>query len=260
MGGFLLGDNTYIGHLYFKGMETKRFGDNQLLCGGAVFETPGCKGTGKWEYVPNDCGGDTGNNGNGVQGAVVEDIEIEEYTTQSVFYMAPTKPGAKVSQDITIRKVKTTGVWADGMNIHGAHQNVLIEDCDIRHCGDDIYAIWSTQPGANKITFRNNVGVDASYRRGGASELAPGWGYRNQFCFAIYGGQESKHVNNKCDEAKHPVSFGNYDHSTPLFGGKFTSSSKAHVEGLTDLSGRAHNDPCRYLDRFPGEKYCKGSR
>jgi hypothetical protein len=180
--GFLLGDHTYIGHLYFKGMEDKRFADNQLLCGGAVFETPGCKGTGKWEHVPHDCGGDTGNNGNGVRNATVEDIVIERDTTQSAIYVAPTKAGARVSENLVFRSIRSNGFLADGMNIHGAHQNILVENCDFRHCGDDIYAIWSVQPGANKITFRNNIGVDASYRPGGARDYAPHWGYRNQFC------------------------------------------------------------------------------
>ena len=75
------------------------------------------------------------------------------------------------------------GTWADGMNIHGAHENVLVRDCNIRNTGDDTYAIWSVGvPGADNITFVNNVGVDPWYRPGGSS--APQGSRNTDNCFA----------------------------------------------------------------------------
>ena len=40
--------------------------------------------------------------------------------------MAPTKEGARVSRGATVRGL-CNGTWADDVNIHGSHQNVLVE-------------------------------------------------------------------------------------------------------------------------------------
>lgn len=48
------------------------------------------------------------------------------------------------------------GTWADGINVHGAHREVLIENCTIEHSGDDAFAMWSSGASEEKITFRNN--------------------------------------------------------------------------------------------------------
>merc|ERR1719221_460842 len=234
--GFILGDNNYIGKLHYIGKDTKRFGDNQLLCGGAPFETPGCAGAAQYAEPPESCDGDLGS-GQGVQNVTVEDVSFEEFTVQQLFFASPTKRGAKVSQNITVRNLRCNGTWADGINFHGAHRNILVEDCDIRNCGDDTYAIWSIGDLAENITFRNNVAVKPRYRPGCWSSWTP-WkcdqrdaeDWTKQYCFAIYGGKTSAFYNNVCTDARDAVAYGNFQ--DVLFGGVFTDESASVVQGM----------------------------
>ena len=69
-----------------------------------MIETPGCTNSeGNFASPPNEtgpcgpagrnlncCGGYTGNDGNGVSNATVEDVTVEGFTTQNMFFMAPT--------------------------------------------------------------------------------------------------------------------------------------------------------------------------
>jgi len=239
--GFLLGDNNYIGQLHYIGAETKRFGDNQLLCGGAPFETPGCAGVGEYTEPPEWCGGDLGT-GQGAENVTVEDVSIEEFTVQQVFFAPPTKRGAKVSKDITVRNIRCNGTWADGMNFHGAHRNILVEDNDIRNCGDDTYAIWSIRDLADNITFRRNIAVKPRYRPGCWSSW-DAWkckqqnaeSFTKQYCFAIYGGKTSALLDNTCIDAKEAVAYGNFQNR--LFGGAFNAESRSVVKGMHGTSG-----------------------
>eukprot|EP01052_Picozoa_sp_SAG31_P050612 SAG31_NODE_11628_length_1011_cov_1.710526_1_plen_273_part_10 len=161
--GLLLGDNTWVGGFHFIGMETKRLGFTSPV------ETPGCAcrgqiplaGCGSHHFTspPNEseCWGTYkdihGNRGNGVRNATVEDITVEAYTTQNLFYMPPTQAGARVSRDITVRGLRANGTWADGMNVHGAHVNVLIEDSTTRCTNDDSFAVWSIGAMEGNVTF-----------------------------------------------------------------------------------------------------------
>eukprot|EP00927_Polykrikos_kofoidii_P056117 TRINITY_DN50292_c0_g1_i1.p1 TRINITY_DN50292_c0_g1~~TRINITY_DN50292_c0_g1_i1.p1 ORF type:complete len:440 (+),score=57.79 TRINITY_DN50292_c0_g1_i1:114-1433(+) len=247
--GFVLGDNTYIGQLHFVGMETKRFSDNQLLCGGAPFETPGCAGTGQFEDSPVSCGGDIGL-GRGITNATVDDVTVESMTVQNVFYMPPTKAGVPASKDITVSKLVCNGTWADGMNIHGAHSNVLVRECEIRHTGDDTYAIWSVGlPGADNITFISNVAENPWFRKGGSSAAS---GYPNtDNCFAAYGGKTSAFLNNTCTGGHDAiVIFGNDMHKT--YGGSFSSESATKVQG-----NRGMDKQCYFGVHFPGQSICE---
>jgi hypothetical protein len=137
--------------------------DNRYNCLTAPVETPGCRNSeGRFGQPPNrsKCGGHTGRtNGHGIQNATIEDITVEAFTTQNLFFMAPTKAGGRVSRDITVRRLECNGTWADGMNIHGRHRNVLIEDSTVRYSGDDSFATWSIGDGQDNITFRGEPAV-----------------------------------------------------------------------------------------------------
>jgi len=244
--GLILGDNTYVGGLHFIGMDKERYSDNQLLCGGAAFETPGCVGTGQFTDPPHWCGGDLGI-GRGISNATLEDITIERLTVQSVVYVSPTKSGVSVSKGITVKNIRTKGTWADGMNIHGAHQDILIQDCVIKNSGDDNYAIWSIgYPGADNIRFINNVGVNPWYRPGGSSAQS-GWSNTDN-CFASYGGRTMTFTGNSCSGGHDAVViFGNDMHKT--YGGRFFSDSVIRVEGNSGMSNQ-----CYFGVNFPGAK------
>ena len=48
------------------------------------------------------------------------------------------------------------GTWADGINIHGAHRDILVEGCRISHSGDDGLAMWSVGGAETGVAFVNN--------------------------------------------------------------------------------------------------------
>jgi hypothetical protein len=101
---------------------------------------------------------------------------------------------------------------ADGVNIHGAHRHILVENCSIPHTGDDrcarnfcpsrlpaiehtfaavlferSFAMWSKGSSETNITFRGNYAASPRYPR---SWLAS--------CFAMYGGRRASFVDNTC--------------------------------------------------------------
>ena len=91
--------------------------------------------------------------------ATVEDVTVEGFTTQNMFFMAPTRAGARVSRDITVRNMRMNGSWADGVNIHGQHVNVMVEGCTVIDSGDDNFATWSIGTAQHNITFKNCTAV-----------------------------------------------------------------------------------------------------
>ena len=196
--GLLLGDDTYVSGLHMIGMDTKR-----LDCLYAMIETPGCANSeGNFNAPPNEtgpcgpagrnlncCGGYTGNDGNGVSNSTVEDITVEGYTTQDMFFMAPTATSKRVSRDITVRGMRVNGTWADGVNIHGQHENVMVQGCTVIDSGDDNFAMWSIGAGQHNVTFQNN---NAHQGLGQGNGRGPGWNK----CFANFGGQLSSFLDN----------------------------------------------------------------
>jgi len=252
--GFLLGSHNYVGNLHFIGMDKMRLRDNQLLCGGAPFETPGCAGTGYFDSPPGWCGGDLGI-GKGVKNVTLEDISIEKYSVQSMFYANPTKAGVDVSQDITITNLRSDATWADGMNIHGAHKDILVQDCYVGSSGDDSYAIWSVGALADNITFKNNVGVNPWFRNGGSS--APtGYSWSDN-CFAVYGGKSSTFIDNSCAGGNDAnVIFGNNMHKT--YGGSFDDSSSTKVQGNNGKNPNGGQLPACYFGVWFPSSNAKG--
>jgi hypothetical protein len=121
--GMVLGDNTLVGGFHFIGLDTKR------ICFTSPVETPGCSNSSirftapptEAEYGPYI----GGVGGNSARNATVEDVSVEAFIAQNLFFMSPTKAGARVSQDITLRRLQRYGTWADGINLHGQHRNVL---------------------------------------------------------------------------------------------------------------------------------------
>ena len=50
-------------------------------------------------------------------------------------------------------------VRADGINFHGGHHNILIEQCEMSYTGDDPYGLWpvSEDAQANPISCQTNI-------------------------------------------------------------------------------------------------------
>eukprot|EP01043_Picozoa_sp_COSAG02_P051710 COSAG02_NODE_5477_length_4292_cov_13.353685_4_plen_486_part_00 len=273
--GLLLGDSTYLSGFHFIGSETARYD-----CLTAPVETPGCANTqSHFTSPPTEaaCGGDVGGTGgNGVRNATVEDVTVEAWTTQNMFFMAPTKAGARVSQDITVRQMECNGTWADGVNIHGAHRDVLVEESTMRYSGDDSFAMWSVGALQDNITFRNNRAMYPHQGGGPRCQMpcacnkttcdCPGEkGCRPSGCFANYGGQSSTFERNEGVECYQDavVIFGNINDG--LFGGAWTNSSSTVVRGnkgmdascgfLWPIDPRTRNSMGR--SGFPGSVVCE---
>lgn len=192
--GFVLGSQNHIAGLHYVGFDTRRYPDSHPLCGGAPFETPGCAAA----YCNNASnasfliGG-----GEGVEDVLVEDVSVAGGTMQNGFWMPQTV--SKPCRNVTVRGLVVrgncsspgpctgSGTWADGLNVHGAHADVLIEGCIIKHTGDDGFAVWSAGASETNITFKNNL---ATFPRYPKTWLAS--------CFAQYGGNRTAFLGNRC--------------------------------------------------------------
>ena len=263
--GLLLGDDTFVGGIHLIGMETKR-----LDCLYAPIETPGCLNSeGNFASPPDAaaCGGHTGNGGHGVRNATVVDVTLEPYSWQNLFFMAPTPAGANVSRDVTVRNMRVNGTWADGVNIHGQHANVLVEGCSVVNSGDDGFALWSIGTGLSNVTFRHNY-----------AQPHPGC----NCCYVNFGGLLSTFADNRgegcgltpeCGGTLRPgippgsqglVVFGSPTNKPGLFGGAWNSSSVAIVKNVTGTCAdpRAGCPTCvllatsMYPNGFPGTAAC----
>lgn len=234
--GLLLNDHNFVSKLHFVGTDTERYAlhpPNMFLCGSAPIETPGCAGGAGYATPPVECGGDTGI-GRGVQNATVDDVSVEPFTYQVGFFAAPTRAGVSVTSGLTLRNYRTNGTHADGINLHGAHRDIVVENCTIENSRDDGYGLWSIGTLATNITFRSNTAAKTS----GA-------------CFAAYGGAFSAFQNNTASDCPRGavVLFGyggtNPDVHDTCFGGVFSNTSSTLVAGNHGGGGsRGASRPC----------------
>jgi hypothetical protein len=250
--GLVAGNDTYLGGFTFRGIETQRWVDGpDGLCGGGAIETPGCADANCAERYS------TGNqDGSAVSNVLIEDVEIAivegKPNVQVNFYMARTRHG--VSNNITVRGLRSQGSWADGLNVHGAHTNLLIEDCALANAGDDVFAMWSVADRMANVTFRNNTAYNPTYPWDGTP--VPKWGSNHVNCFAAYGGSgHLKWLANRCVPAPHgvlPPQTSTVWNDTAVivfhsnnFGGKFGSNAIATVQGNSHSHVTADGAPVR---------------
>ena len=52
-----------------------------------------------------------------------------------------------------VRRLVSEGSWADGLNVHGAHTNIVIENCNLSSSGDDTFAMWSDADRMTKFVL-----------------------------------------------------------------------------------------------------------
>jgi hypothetical protein len=162
-----------------------------------------------------------------------------------------------VCNNVIVRNLSSHGSWADGLNVHGAHTNLLIEDCTIRNSGDDAFAMWSTKDGMKNVTFRNNVAYNPTYPWNGTHRdgLIPPWGSNHVNCFAAYGGGgELEWINNSCTPAPRGMTRTAVPHQwndTAVvvfhtdFNGVFSPDSVATIRGNSFSSRTADGRPTR---------------
>jgi len=233
--GFILGNHSYLGHFTWQGLQNKRGNFD------AAVQTPGCL----WP----DCGSNAciPENGTcaGVMNATAEHIHVRPYANGTMWWPLSTSAGwfpltrpwgaerYTGSRNITIRGIISWATWADGINFHGGHHNVLIEGCEMNYPGDDPYGLWPVSRDAKadpiscqtNIVLRNNTGRWPRQHRwmntvhGGKSAIsfpdcdcadAPPEArnaHKNGICFehacfATYaGGKGIQWINNRCEGA-----------------------------------------------------------
>eukprot|EP00438_Fugacium_kawagutii_P005963 Skav206628 [mRNA] locus=scaffold2321:104122:105141:- [translate_table: standard] len=177
--GFLMDSNTVVKNIAYQGKDTVRPRDNGALCGGGVFETPGC--------VHNKCSHSHLKTGHGrpVSGVRIENVRMNDYggggASQLALWVAQTTDTNTPTRDITVRNLVAMFLQADGINFHGFVQDALVDDTYIQNTGDDIYAVWGSHFDTRNIVFQNSVGKDAGRARG------------NHYgsCVAVYGAKEA---------------------------------------------------------------------
>jgi hypothetical protein len=241
--GFLLYSNTVVKNLNYQGKDTVRPNDNGNLCGGGVFETPGCVspgygdgvGTG-WVSKRNGCYDHTGqaNNlilgdGKGVENVSIENVRLNDLYlptdpsqyagaqgSQVAVWVAMTNDGSP-TKNVQVRNLVSMLTRGDGINYHGNVQNSLVEDCYIANTGDDIYAFWGAyaeNPTGN--VFRNNVGKNAGATRN--------YGYG--VCVAVYGAKDFTVSGTQCYDRR---SWNPHQPDDQCKNGKYCNSCFAYV-------------------------------
>mmetsp|Transcript_46091 Transcript_46091/g.73188 ORF Transcript_46091/g.73188 Transcript_46091/m.73188 type:complete len:453 (+) Transcript_46091:86-1444(+) len=185
--GFLMYSNTKVKNIAYQGKDTLRPSDNGALCGGGVFETPGC--------VHNQCLFPRLKTGDGrpVSGVRIENVRMNDYASdpnlasQLAVWVAQTTDTGTPTRDVQVKNLVAMFLHADGINFHGFVQDAMVDDLGearpayIQNTGDDIYAVWGSHFDTRNIVFQNSVGVDAGRAR------------QNHYgsCVAVYGAKEA---------------------------------------------------------------------
>lgn len=213
--GFLLNSNTSVRNINFQGRDTTRPYDNGNLCGGGVFETPGCVSPGFGDGVGTDwvnkrigCYDHAGKpndlvtgDGKGVQNVIIENVRLndlflptdpskysEGQGSQVAVWLAMTQDGS-ATKNVHVKNLVSMLTRGDGINFHGNVQQSVAEDCHIENTGDDIYAFWGAYAeNFAQNVFRNNVGINPGVTRN--------YGYG--ICVAVYGVVDATITGTKC--------------------------------------------------------------
>lgn len=206
--GFLLNSYTTVRNINFQGADTTRPYDNGNLCGGGVFETPGCVspgfgdgvGTG-WVKKRQGCYDHTGkpNNlitgdGKGVTDVSIVNVRLNDLLpsdasqedlvagqgSQVAVWVAMTQDGS-ATKNVKVTNLVSMLTRGDGINFHGNVQDSVVEDSHIENTGDDIYAVWGAYAAnLSGVLFRNNVAKNPGVTRN--------YGYG--VCVAVYGAKD----------------------------------------------------------------------
>eukprot|EP01045_Picozoa_sp_COSAG04_P028601 COSAG04_NODE_4484_length_2061_cov_15.445833_3_plen_230_part_00 len=183
--GFLLSSNTTVCNINFQGADLRRGSDNGDLCGGGVFETPGC-------VRGEDCEASTGD-GKAVRNVRIENVRLNDLyysedkfranqtnmpASQVALWVPTTKDGAQ-SENISVSGLVSMYTHADGINLHGG-SSCRVENSFVARTGDDIFAVWNSE--AKDIQYTNCTGL--------CPGCAMGLGINGfSWCVATYGFQ-----------------------------------------------------------------------
>lgn len=187
--GFLMSSNSMLKNINFQGADLGRAASEGTLCGPGAIELPGClSGDGCKEW---DAGVATTGAGV-VENVTVENVRMSDAVKRAnIMQMGddcrsgealdsdgnhvrahqvtmfasklPAREGAK-HRDILVSNLVTMNSRADGLNIHGAVQNLVLKDSHIENSGDDCIGIWST--GIENMTIQNTTAANCAVTAG----------------------------------------------------------------------------------------------
>ena len=166
--GFILGDNTNIQDFTYISLDDTRFAmdaDKGGLCGGAVFEAPGCKtsdckyGYKTLSYEGNDHISNavisnifiTGQNSAG-DTCWYDDWGNDDCATapQSSLFIPWSGNGGGCTSDVTMTGVTMLKSWADGFNLHGCAHDIYVNHNTLWQ--SSVYNKISRRLGHNRVT------------------------------------------------------------------------------------------------------------
>lgn len=272
--GFILNNNTHLGHFTWQGLQASRGGFD------AAVGTPGClDATCQGGCIPpeGDCAGVINATAEHIHNNGYADGETAWPLSTSVGWFPKTKPWgvarATGSMNITVRGLRSWGSWADGINFHGGHHNVLIEGCELSYTGDDPIGLWPVSADdehdpnqcQKNIVIRNNIARwprQYSNARAGATSPrdynkcdcsdAPKGECYSHACYATYaGGRGIQWINNSCHGAFNILAFNkDFGSSSTKWCGVFAvaGNSYSQIEGqgsgcrLTNSTGTVCNN------------------
>ena len=147
------------------------------------------------------------------------------------------------TQHVRIRNVVSRSSQADGINLHGAMSDVVVENCHMSNTGDDIFVLWGAKLDPEGVSFRNCTAVNPGIMR-------PNW-YGN--CAALYGAKSVSFDNLTCraPTPAHPLPQP-YNQPTRIdqsmfvfyssFGGTYPRGNRVDIRGwtFTDLNGHKY--------------------
>mmetsp|Transcript_3657 Transcript_3657/g.11202 ORF Transcript_3657/g.11202 Transcript_3657/m.11202 type:complete len:212 (-) Transcript_3657:371-1006(-) len=128
-----------------------------------------------------------------VKNVVLEDIV--NTNTNVGFFAAPLNEhlGVAFKSDFDLARHRPSNLrvsnfvneflWADGLNIHGSYDQVLIDRYHVGEAGDDCIALWSHKDLLGAVTIQNSYAGKCGYMG----------------CYAVYGGSGPLvYINNTC--------------------------------------------------------------
>merc|ERR1712070_1123764 len=88
--------------------------------------------------------------------------------------------------------IRARQLFADGVNVHGGHKRITVQNCVLDNTGDDGMAIWNGKVGGQgaeaqteDISFINNTVITPVYRQEGHED---GDNTGRVCCYALFGG------------------------------------------------------------------------
>jgi hypothetical protein len=204
--GFLMSSNSVLQDINFQGADLGRSASEGTLCGPGAIELPGClsgDGCKSWADADadgdGDGDGDAGTNGNGVvSNVLIRNVRLSDAVKRADVQqmLSDCGTGEALDDDGNHVRAHQVSVWvaklpasekrqhtnlvidnlvsmnsrADGLNVHGDVDGLVLQNSHIENSGDDCIGVWST--GTKNMTIRNMTAVNCAVTAGAQSN----WG------------------------------------------------------------------------------------